>query len=714
MNSKKNFLGFGIDMADIIATVKDVSKNWNVYDKYSENLYIKNKQKSKLIQNNPEYKLREENIRGKANSIINAIKIMDNRSENYAENIEMAMQNTIGLASTALMLPFVIMGVKVKNTSKAIIYTSLSFIPAFILPLLLAPIEAKMQVKASRLGRYKAMKEDLNNINSFVSYTPEQIKEATEIVEKAEASETDKKTKNKSKLNKKDKVKKNTDANTNQSFKESIKQILNFSKDYKEYKKEQTLGINKEFQDKLNKNYTPEEIQIANENKELILHSSRIINNKAEDYSENTENAFQTLSMLELLLTMPLMYVVNKLIKAFSSPKNVTLNKSLGQLATLTFSMILIIAGTSSQKNAARVGRYKAQEELKKDLSPIVYFNDNELKSAGEVENDYKKVSPFKKIYYNLKFIKTYFKDLKEFNKYKKTEAKKEAKIFAELKKMEKSPEQIKEAEELKEKTFFAFKEIDEMSQSYSENMEAVTNILQTVLSVPFSLGPTLLFYYGTYQFLEGKLNIPKYGKLIANFALDKNSVIRTSLNELQEASKKDKSIKKLINQFINSNERAEALEKLMQNKETREPISKLTTHLLEILPQLNDNIETVIRNEVKKNKFSNYLINLGKDILNLITNKRAREINRLKKANKYTENVQDEMLMNIRKQIQESGKAGKTLKNTLIIGGVPILSLIVLIPFAISSIFTNIQKKSGRIGVMKATNTLDKPEYFT
>jgi hypothetical protein len=85
-------------MPGMIATAKDVSKNWNVYDKYSENLYIINKKKSKLIQDNPEYKQREENIRGKANSIINAIKLMDNNSENYVENIELAIQNSMGMA----------------------------------------------------------------------------------------------------------------------------------------------------------------------------------------------------------------------------------------------------------------------------------------------------------------------------------------------------------------------------------------------------------------------------------------------------------------------------------------------------------------------------------------------------------------------------------------------------------------------------------------
>lgn len=715
-------------MLGIITTAKDVSKNWNIYDKYSENLHLRNKKKAKLINENPEYKLREEKVKGKAEAVINAVKIMDNSSENYAENIEMALNGLIGFAGLALELPLLIAGTKTKSKSKSLVYFMLALLPTFLLATLLAPLEAKMQIRASRLGRNKAIKEQLNDVNNFVSYTPEQIKKATEIVEENSENNTTKKLENKyrpgfikfiqTEAKNQSKEKTNLDPNSNQSFKESLNQIKNFSKDYKEYKaeKENEIGINEEFQAKLDKNYSSDEIQKANEDKELILHASRIINNKAEDYSENVENAFNTLNTLETILLYPVMLLVDKIIGALSSKQNAAINKSIGSLVTVTFMMTLLMAGTSAQKNASRVGRYKAQQDLKKDISPIVYFDDKELDSAGEVKNDYKKVGSFKKIFNNLKFLKTYFKDLKEFNNYKKTDAKKEKQIFEELKKLEKTPEQIKEAENLQKKTFFAFKEIDEMSQSYSENMEVVTNLAGSLLSIPFSLGPTLLIYLGAYQLVEGTLNIPKIGKILSNLTLDKNSVIRTSLNELYQASIKDKSIKKLINQALNNNndKKIKAIEELLKNEKTKEPLSKLMTHLEKILPELNNNLEGTIRNEVKKNKFSNYLINLGKDVLNFITFRKKRAINRLKKANKYTPNVKDDFLMNIRKQIQQNGKAGKTLKNTLIIGGIPVLSLIVLIPFAIQSIFTNIQKKSGRIGVMKATNTLDKPEYFT
>lgn len=227
-------------MPGIIATYKDVSKNWDVYDKYAENLYIKNKKKKQLIENNPEYKTRVENTKDKANSIMNAIKVIDNHSENYAENIEIAGKTVVETIALLSMLPFMALMMKNSNNkSKMLLYTILSTIPVFIITIITEPILAKMQIIASRLGRNKAIKEKLNDINYFVEYTPEQIKKAEEIVDNNNL-----KTKNRKNEKFKD--------DSKQTFKESINEIVGFRKNYKEFKaeKEQELGINKHFQEK--------------------------------------------------------------------------------------------------------------------------------------------------------------------------------------------------------------------------------------------------------------------------------------------------------------------------------------------------------------------------------------------------------------------------------------------------------------------------------
>ena len=51
---------------------------------------------------------------------------------------------------------------------------------------------------------------------------------------------------------------------------------------------------------------------------------------------------------------------------------------------------------------------------------------------------------------------------------------------------------------------------------------------------------------------------------------------------------------------------------------------------------------------------------------------------------------------------------------NSLLLGGfIPILGIGVGIPWAISSWFTNIQIKAGRIGIMKAMEEIDNPKLF-
>ena len=54
-----------------------------------------------------------------------------------------------------------------------------------------------------------------------------------------------------------------------------------------------------------------------------------------------------------------------------------------------------------------------------------------------------------------------------------------------------------------------------------------------------------------------------------------------------------------------------------------------------------------------------------------------------------------------------------KTLINTSVIGAVPILAPLFAIPYMFNAWLTDIQKKAGKIGVMKAMVNLDDPRIF-
>ena len=53
------------------------------------------------------------------------------------------------------------------------------------------------------------------------------------------------------------------------------------------------------------------------------------------------------------------------------------------------------------------------------------------------------------------------------------------------------------------------------------------------------------------------------------------------------------------------------------------------------------------------------------------------------------------------------------TLINTGIVAALPILGLIYSVPYAFNSWLTNIQKKAGKIGIMKAMEKIDDPRVF-
>lgn len=685
-------------MAAIIETCKDVLRTSPIYESREEEFYLRQKRKSELLKNNSYYQNKAEKIAPKANNVFNAIQIIDNYSENYAEDMEKALGNALGIAGLALTVPlyglemWLLKNPKMHGT-KSRFAALIPIIPMFALLFAASPWMAKKQIQASRTGRYQAIKNELNDVRNFVTYTPEQI-------EQAQSMKNDDKTKDKKSKSKND-------------FQNSVKILKEFKRDYAEYqKKRQTDNtLDLEFDEKLSQKYTEKQLEKAKEDRELIHNATKIINNKAEDYSENTENAYATLNALGALISLPIGYGIGAIVSKFVKKVSPAIVKSYGALGTMLFTMGVLMAGTQRQKLASRVGRYMAEKEMKNDLSSVMYFDENEINSIN-IENDYKKRGFFGKIFDNLTYLKRYNKDYKEYQEYKKTSEQANKKLLENLKKVDVTPQQLKEAEELQKKVLFVFDELDEMSQSYSENVEAATDMAAQA----FSLLEQLILWgiVGTVmiKFDKRKFKISKILNKISNLIFDKNSTIRKSANEIYDVAKESKDTRKKVDNvlydFMGGSKPNSKSSNFATQKRIAQPLMNLGIKIQEI-----KNNPATIKNEIKQNKIARYFYNLITDILK---EKPRLARNKAKRLGKNYEPKPPKNNLEVLQNAFDDGKSekmGKTLRNTLIIGGVPILSIIFLVPFAIQSWFTNMQKKAGKIGVMKALDNINNIEYY-
>ena len=128
--------------------------------------------------------------------------------------------------------------------------------------------EAKLQTDSSKIARYQARRE-LDDPKAFVNYTPEQIAAAKkELEEHPELLKEKKKSKLKSGM---------------------FKSIYNIIKDNRAYRKDKKAR--EDNSQIVTRDLTPEEINQAQKDKEVIQRVVRIINNEAEKNSENMEVA---------------------------------------------------------------------------------------------------------------------------------------------------------------------------------------------------------------------------------------------------------------------------------------------------------------------------------------------------------------------------------------------------------------------------------------
>lgn len=546
------------------------------------------------------------------------------------------------------------------------------------------------QKEASRIGRYQAKQNELKELDSFVVYTPEQLEKAKEIAK----SIPDEKERN--------------------SISKMIKELKDMSRDKKAYKEYLKNKDPKEIEKLKSLTFTESQLEKGREDKELIVDAVKEINIKAEEYSENVENSFDTLSTVSWLIAIPLGLITNKIMKMTKTSKKVQniVSVALPILTTLGIQL----TGTLEEKKASRVGRYKARQDILKNPARLMAFSDSDMESAKDIKAPKQKQGFMAKIGDSFSFLARYYKDKKEYNKYKKTTQKENEKLQKAFKQIEITDAQKQEAKALQKNVFRAFDEIDEMSQRYSEDVEAGTEIAKELGVSAWSIGSIVGTAYLAASIIKGKFPTMKIANKLANWTLDAKSPLKKAINDVYDVvNKMDKNARKefqenLVRGDIKSYLRwsgSPELNTACENLGNEFLNSGIEGLFLKIATEgKNFNLSKALT-EIFQNHFKQTPI--AKGIRKIVAQSSKLWIKN--KSSKYD--------VEIPKELQEQLGMNFTYKNydalinTGIAAGLPVLGVIVGIPYAFNAWLTNIQKKAGKIGIMKAMDKIDDDRVF-
>lgn len=607
-------------MGEIFETITQVRRNWKKYEpweKQQERLELAKKEYLKQNPASAQQKLEAEKY---GNTIIRAINVMDEYSEDKAEDMENATQAgkmvPIQIASFAGAGLGTVLGIKMAKGKLPIIYATTfagSIITTLAASIPLDIYATKAQVWASKVARFQAREKELKDPKNFVIYTPEQIAQGKKIAETLPDEEE-----------KESKIKKIIPL---WESGESVKSVVKDRKEYKEWRKKY------EAEDAQIKASYPmgvplDKKQKAHEDQQRITNAVRKINIKAEEYSENVETATKTVgAFAEVGIGATVGLGINYLIKKLNLGENSFIgkhNKAVSFLAAMVSIIGMTTYFTKLQKDAARVGRFKAKQELMDDPASFIHVDQQQLNATAQnIKVPDKNKGFFTELVNSTKQLFTSYRERQEYKKYKKTTAKEEEKLRRALKQVKVSDEQIREAKNLQDKTFNAFEKIDENSQKYTEAVELATDTAKQTIPQLIFLG---LLGAGTGAFIWAE---KKFGDLTPEVIVEKT---------LKIANK----VKKLF--------------KPIENKEFfKKYVSKLGQETLEVMESKTSSLGELLIEAIKK----------------------------------------------------------PTLVKTGIGVVIPPFALLFGGLYALNNYFTSLQKKAGKVGIMKAMEELEDPRYF-
>lgn len=476
----------------------DMFKDYSAYKQfqpqYSDWKSAREKQEAKrlaYLEKHPELKKEEDIQRGK--TILKAIDILDEYSQSSAENTELATETISGQVIGLISLAGSVLGLgalylkpvqkqiqKISKSNKTV-ETFASLMPSVaggaLASIAAFPImawAAKVETGASRKGRLEAMQTKLQNPVNFAVLTEEQKAKAKEESKKIKLSKEESET-----------------ATPKFSFKESMEILKNFNKQ-EEIERKDREAFKKLIQADIEApeaELKGEALEKAQRDQQILTKLVEKIDLASQDYAENVEFATNALTFLSPLFGGAIGWLsskINKFLKV--KPDNFP-----ARIAPWAIGLVGAVAvasySTSLQKQASRVGRFNVRKELAQNPEQLIYVDDEKVNA--EIRDDVEVKTPKRPNFF--KFLIQVYKDNQAYKAYQKGEGLEDKKFNKALDKIELTEEQLQEAKVLQRNTFKTFNKVDEMSQKYSENVEALGNALKQPLGLICSTAGALV-----------------------------------------------------------------------------------------------------------------------------------------------------------------------------------------------------------------------------
>lgn len=422
-------------------------------------------------------------------------------------------------------------------------------------------------------------------------------------------------------------------------------------------------------------------------------------------------------------------------------------NVLLGIISGFATGIVGAFIGLKLQKSSARAGRYEAKKELEKNPQNFIGYTENEINNV-EHTNPSKK----RKLKDYLLFVPHEIKQYFEYKKYTKNELKQGNLLKEELTKLDVSKEQLQEAKNLQRKLFNTFEQVDDKSQEYSESVEAVCEIAQPFVytgAMILALLPAAIFAIRT---LQGKTTIKTLATKLMNLLNKSTKIMQKKFfkNYLDDVSSqipdrvKGTYVPYYLKTPMKSNPKD--FEEFSQIRDMAEEAYEVAKSgiidISQIKPMLNETLESVkagindmneqeikelVGGYAKKINSPTSFIELGFDSID-----KKYILDTFPKVQKIINNIPDKEIKNIFDTvIKEYEKDPDKLVVSIsdgsffkafitpklavaaVAAGISWVGLNMLLAFVVESILADIQLKAGRLGVMKALESLKDPAYY-